>query len=185
MAIKARTELAWAAGFFDGEGSTLTRGRGPLKGGHWCEMWLTVSQSNNPETLYRFQKAVGGIGKVGGPWKYRENMLPLYRFDVRGIGVVAVIDILWPYLSSPKRLQAKKAFENYEAYLKIRGQRAPGRAKLSVKQVNDLRSQYYAIKADRLKLGHQRMPRGWIDEQASILGVRYHTVKHILCGHGY
>jgi hypothetical protein len=168
------TELAWAAGFFDGEGSVCTRKRGG-----WRELWLQVPQSGDTETLYRFQRAVG-IGKVCGPWQYRPNMLPSYRFDVRGKMVEPVIKALWPYLSGPKRAQAEKAIDEYRAYLKIRNQRGPGRATLSTQQVERLRARHLEV-----RVGRQRVPRGWIEQEAIKLGVKYHTVAHILGGHGY
>lgn len=50
-------ELVWAAGFFDGEGTTSY-----LKKGTWMGPRLSVAQ-NNPKTLERFQQAVG-CGKI-------------------------------------------------------------------------------------------------------------------------
>src|SRR6266540_4363990 len=59
----SRTELAWAGGFFDGEGSTFvaTRGHYPVIG---------ISQSDDdgiPAVLVRFREAVGGYGHINGP----------------------------------------------------------------------------------------------------------------------
>jgi len=51
-----REELAWAAGFFDGEGSFS-----------WTEaaaFGCTVINQANKEPLERFQRAVAGLGKI-------------------------------------------------------------------------------------------------------------------------
>src|SRR4029077_11454440 len=58
-----RVELAWAGGFFDGEGSTFVRRRDQY-------VAIGISQSDTeglPAVLTRFQRAVGGIGGFSGP----------------------------------------------------------------------------------------------------------------------
>ena len=61
-----KIELAWAAGFFDGEGTTTLHRHKQNKLGY---MRVSVMQFYDPECLYRFQKAVGGLGHVIGPYK--------------------------------------------------------------------------------------------------------------------
>lgn len=88
------TELAWAAGFFDGEGYCGSARRPKL-----------VISQNEPETLYRFQAAVG-IGKVTGPYDYPYKKNPFWRYSTGSIDNTNVaITKLWPYLSRPKRRQ--------------------------------------------------------------------------------
>ena len=53
-----REELAWAAGFFDGEGSTILTTKTDKRLG---QLSLSVAQSADPETLYRFRDAVKGL----------------------------------------------------------------------------------------------------------------------------
>lgn len=93
-----REQLAWAAGFFDGEGSTCSK-----RSTRCGEM--TVPQKD-PECLYRFQKAVGGLGAVDGP--YRAKTFPIYVWRLsKTFDVDCVLTALWPWLSGPKRRQAE------------------------------------------------------------------------------
>ena len=96
-----RTELAWAAGFFDGEGST---------GAHNRALRLIVGQTETT-TLERFQRAVGGLGYIRtrpppprAHWKQEYD----WRCD-RYADSRAVLEALWPFLSRPKRAQALRA----------------------------------------------------------------------------
>ena len=92
------TELAWAAGFFDGEGTTC-RVKGPTRNA----TRVSVSQKGL-ECLLRFQAALGGLGHI------YERKCTISLFS---IGRIEDVDIaltrLWPYLSGPKREQAQRA----------------------------------------------------------------------------
>ncbi len=102
------TELAWAAGFFDGEGSVSTRSRS--RAGRRPEMRITISQVH-PEVLERFRDAVG-LGSVTGPHDYPSrtpNRQVQWRYCTYGTPQTrSVIELLWPYLSSVKRVQAER-----------------------------------------------------------------------------
>ena len=103
-----RYELAWAAGFFDGEGCTGLYVSS--KGG--CNFpKITISQVNRVH-LERFQRAVGGIGKIYGPYtrKGHPNKRPSYQFQTSKFETCqAIIAMLWPWLGVEKREQARKA----------------------------------------------------------------------------
>src|SRR5437773_3792330 len=63
-----RAELAWAAGFFDGEGSTIARTLTSRPGYH--QLNVTVPQSGRdgiPAVLLRFQRVMLGMGHISGP----------------------------------------------------------------------------------------------------------------------
>lgn len=96
------TERAWAAGFFDGEGSV-----GRHKNGKKFRVQVQVAQSD-PEVLYRFL-AVVQIGKVRGPYgPYRTQSKPYYQYEAHNKEQARqVFTRLEPYLSSIKR----KAFQ--------------------------------------------------------------------------
>lgn len=98
----SRESLAWAAGFFDGEGSTLLSKRHQLT--------ISVAQSGDEGRLIleRFNQSVGGIGKVKGPYTTKgPTHKPVYVFGVYGFEKVqAIIAMLWPWLTEPKRRQA-------------------------------------------------------------------------------
>jgi len=98
-------ELAWAAGFFDGEGCIRnnTSSSGTRKYKH---LQIQITQ-NNREPLDRFQKAIGGYGKI---YQHRAGyfMYSLARLEQ----VDEILEKLWPYLCSPKRDQANRAIES-------------------------------------------------------------------------
>jgi hypothetical protein len=142
-------ELAWAAGFFDGEGSIFYRGRKRR------ELTLTVAQADR-RPLDRFVKTVQ-IGSVRGPYKPRyKNGKPYYVYSIAShLRVQAVIAMLWKWLSEPKREQASGALLSALPYLRtqfIRGSK--GRSVLSMEQANALRDEY-----ELMKVGRVRAPR--------------------------
>jgi hypothetical protein len=63
--IVSSEEVAWAAGFFDGEGTTGTYRDGSTTTKR-CRIQISASQ-NDREVLDRFAMIVG-VGKVGGPY---------------------------------------------------------------------------------------------------------------------
>jgi hypothetical protein len=100
-----KTELAWAAGFFDGEGSTGTHNRA-------LRLYLAQSETT---TLERFQRAVGGLGYIRARrpppqahWQQEYDWCCSRYAECR-----AVLDALWPFLSWPKRAQALRAIALY------------------------------------------------------------------------
>lgn len=100
------TELAWAAGLFDAEGSAstylppqrLTRRR-----------QMQVSQGGvrgtPPAVLVRFMDALGGVGNITGP--YRDYLF--YWKTTRNDVIDEISASIWPFLSEPKRIQLAKA----------------------------------------------------------------------------
>lgn len=108
-------ELAWAAGFFDGDGWAALVRNGP---GHKRRPIAQINQASLtgvPEVLIRFRDAVG-VGRVAGP-KIEEGRQPLYwwvassRADVTRVGT-----LIGPWLSTEKRGQFRAAVG-----LKLRG----------------------------------------------------------------
>jgi hypothetical protein len=105
------TELAWAAGFFDGEGSTIARSYAsrPL----YRQLNVTVPQSGHdgvPLVLVRFQKVMSGMGRISGP---EADSLYMLRYGARE-EVRLVLALMWPYLGEVKRTQATRAIELVE-----------------------------------------------------------------------
>src|SRR5258708_31034703 len=97
-------ELAWAAGFFDGEGHVSASRQA---GKRSCNMCIQIAQTD-PEVLHRFRAAVGGLGNVRGPhnygwrdvWTFKSN-----RFE----HAQAIVAMLWRVLSAPQRGDAAPA----------------------------------------------------------------------------
>lgn len=100
-------ELAWAAGFFDGEGCTSV-----------SKVWgaqrtpvprISIAQTD-PRPLERFHRAVGGLGNIRtfAPADARHSRQ--WVLHASGWRVTqAIIALLWSSLSEPKREQARKA----------------------------------------------------------------------------
>lgn len=104
-------ELAWAAGFFDGEGNIRAKFT-KVAGRTYCYPGLSANQID-PQVLERFRCAVGGLGKVTGPWdraRYAPNRQSQWCYEVWSFErVQAVVAMLWKWLSPVKREQAKRA----------------------------------------------------------------------------
>jgi hypothetical protein len=103
-------ELAWAAGFFDGEGHSYWRwsiqsAPQNRKGWYRCfKSQVGISQAHDPQCVERFQAALGGLGKIR---PYTNKHGRIYMWTVQAIDEVeSVLLTLWPYLSHPKREQA-------------------------------------------------------------------------------
>ena len=102
-------ELAWAAGFYDGEGGVhmnraIHKSRHNKAGTHqYIYPNMGVTQKD-PRPLYRFIEAVG-LGKVQrkhSNWECHEIKYTSWK------DVATVLDLLWIYLSEPKKEQAEK-----------------------------------------------------------------------------
>lgn len=102
-----REELAWAAGFFDGEGCfTITKDKNGVPAYARC----SINQIH-PEVLLRFQAAVE-LGKVSGPYFKGNKRQPLYHFQCTDYyGTKAIYELLHPFLGSIKREQGRMVFE--------------------------------------------------------------------------
>lgn len=98
-------DLAWAAGFYDGEGHTRARNR---SGRH--HVVISISQKDR-RVLDKFVQVVG-YGKVFGP--YIKNGGVCYQYMVqRSEDACVVLDALWPHLGDMKREQAILAVAAY------------------------------------------------------------------------
>ena len=99
------TELAWAAGVYDGEGSASTylpkERRSRVR-------QMAVYQNGDampPPLLFRFRAAVGEVGLIHGPARGS-----LYQWHSKRHEVVdAVSAQLWPWIGEVKRAQLCKA----------------------------------------------------------------------------
>lgn len=101
-------ELAWAAGFFDGEGSTVARTDAARP--DYRQLQVTVPQAGadgRPEVLLRFRRAVLGMGRFDSP-----NPEGVHRWRSRGFeDGQATVALLWRFLSPVKRAQAAVALK--------------------------------------------------------------------------
>jgi len=101
-------ELAWAAGFFDGDGWAAYV---PQAGRRTRQPRAQINQASPdgmPEVLERFRAAVR-VGTNGGP-KLLPGRLPMYRWTASSKSDVdELFSALWPYLSAVKRRQLAAA----------------------------------------------------------------------------
>ncbi len=101
-------ELAWAAGFFDGEGCvTLSRSRA----GDPQRLQMSVAQVDE-RPLRRFGEAIGGYGRFALRKKMPRNgiRLPMVLSIHRQDDIRRVLEVLWPHLSEPKREQVARCY---------------------------------------------------------------------------
>lgn len=99
-------ELAWAAGFFDGEGSTIARTYAPRR--HHFQLNVTVPQAGDrevPTALLRFQRAMLGMGHIT---RRTADGVYVLRFSAREEASL-VLELLWPSLGQIKRAQATRS----------------------------------------------------------------------------
>jgi hypothetical protein len=107
-----KTELAWSAGFFDGEGSisVVTR-KASRRHYHRLDTFsirLRLCQVRR-EPLDRFVAATGSTQRVRGPYNDRRpNAQPQFEWTADGPAAERILGLLWPYLSPPKREQAER-----------------------------------------------------------------------------
>lgn len=106
---KKTLELAWAAGFYDGEGSSKRlysnyKTKSGIKQSPGVYVVMTVSQSEL-NILKRFKKAVNNIGTINGPYQYERQRRPYWVWSVSCLGARNVFKLLKPYLGFTKRKQ--------------------------------------------------------------------------------
>jgi hypothetical protein len=98
--VVSDTDIAWAAGLFDGEGSTSVL---KAQRDKYSYIRMSIAQKH-PEVLEKFLSIVG-VGKI-----YKANTRNIYSWDCyKQIDVPSVLNMLWPYLSIIKKEQAIKA----------------------------------------------------------------------------
>lgn len=116
-----REALAWAGGFFSGEGYTglnkfNTKDKKGRDRSHYKRYpSMNISQTGNGEELHRFNKAVGNMGTVRGPYgPYSTTRKSYYQLTITSFGKVqATIAMLWPFLSIVKQAQANNVLKKF------------------------------------------------------------------------
>lgn len=130
--VEDRVELlAWAAGLFDGEGSTYLARHQSHAGYFLLEAAITQSSREGvPEVLERFRAALG-VGKIFGPYPAGEGQAPVYRWKShRRHDIEQMISALGAHLGEVKRSQAIAARRVIESQAQLlRGNPAWGNRK--------------------------------------------------------
>lgn len=104
-------ELAWAAGFFDGEGTTCCIQRKGRKDGYRISMSIPQVHIG---PLERFHKVVAG-GRICLRNARSERAQACYVWQAQSYDECKKVrDLLEPYWTDIKKEQASKAFEVFE-----------------------------------------------------------------------
>jgi len=109
------SELAWAAGFFAGEGSVLLShdaSHAPR-----LEVPQAAVDGGPSSALVRFHSAVGGLGRITGPRTLHNewSRLPQYRWQAASFEQVqAVIALLWRWMDDGRRSRAAMGLSAYD-----------------------------------------------------------------------
>jgi hypothetical protein len=110
-----RYELAWAAGFFDGEGWADLEVQDGRRTGQPMARVNQADPNGVPEVLVRFKEALGGLGTIGGP-KREEGRIDLYRWHVSSRPNVELLHhLVMPWLGELKLLAFATALERASA----------------------------------------------------------------------
>lgn len=115
------TELAWAAGLFDGEGC-FTESRGVSKPGRVYYQHRAKLNMVDEHVVRRFHEAVGGLGTVIYVPPREKHHRPQYQWSVSRFELFqAVVALLWVFLSDPKKHAAVRLLHNaaYRGYTSI------------------------------------------------------------------
>jgi hypothetical protein len=106
-------ELAWAAGFYDGEGSTGVGWQRPgPRGGRRLRVLTMELPQVDERPLRRFAAAVGcGSISLRAARAQRPTHQPIWRWRANRGAAERALCALWPYLSAPKREQALDAVD--------------------------------------------------------------------------
>jgi hypothetical protein len=98
----------WAAGLYDGEGSTYLLQHRSHENYKIAEARVTqASASGVPEVLARFAQIVG-LGRIYGPYDSDDGNLPVYRWSACVFAEIdQMLERLWPWLGDVKRMQAR------------------------------------------------------------------------------
>lgn len=98
--VPNREELAWAAGFFDGEGCALAIN------GKYLRLTVTQTGYYAPALLMRFKKAVGEIGAIYGPIQVPKKHAAKWNYQVDTFEKAqVVVAAIWTWLGPRKRDQ--------------------------------------------------------------------------------
>jgi hypothetical protein len=118
--MSAATELAWAAGFFDGEGSTTTGKHVNARGITKFYIRMTMEQAGDnpdpPQVLTRFRAAVKG-GTIHGPYQSSRTAFvrrPMWGWRASGSEVYRILNLLLPYMGEVKIQQANRAIDKVD-----------------------------------------------------------------------
>lgn len=119
------TDLAWAAGFFDGEGCTMAKHgtRKSVQAGRFVYSTILIEVAQKERFLLDKLCSILKTGKVYGPYNNGAGHYHYKYIVSKYERVNSVIELLWPYLGPYKRTQARKALDAWKSRPRLK----PGR----------------------------------------------------------
>jgi hypothetical protein len=112
--MSSQTERAWAAGFFDGEGSVSVCNTVGRRGTLRARYIKAECNQIHPEVLERFLEAVG-VGTVRGP--YGVDRKARWHYVAQGLERTELMyEVIWPWLGSVKKEQATRKIAEYREW---------------------------------------------------------------------
>lgn len=113
-------ELAWAAGFFDGEGNVYCQTHKGNRGNRQLKVRVTQTGVHATTLLERFKRAVLSLGNIHGPYPTfstaKKRCNDHWDWEAGSFeGGQAVIAALWKFLGPAKRAQATAALQKYHS----------------------------------------------------------------------
>ena len=123
-------ELAWAGGFFDGEGSTYLEKHRTHPGYFYPVLYVPQSAVGIAAELLRLRSAMGGIGNISGVRQNGPDRKPYRRWRVVTTEKVqSALHLLWPFIGGVKRTQAQHVMRTIHGQVDLpRGNPAFGAA---------------------------------------------------------
>ena len=104
-------DLAWAAGFMDGEGSFYTRT--PRSRGRTSRQLIVSAAQTDPRPLEKLKSMFGG--SISGPYRRKNSTKDIWQWQVGSFMFCqAIIAALWPFMKV-KREQASNALKLYHS----------------------------------------------------------------------
>ena len=108
--MASELDLAWCAGFFDGEGTTSV-----LKAQRDKYCYLRVSVSQKDRTLLDKFQSIVGVGTV-----YKAKTREIHSLDIyKQEDVRKCLDLLWPFISEIKKKQAQNAIDTIATFSRV------------------------------------------------------------------
>jgi hypothetical protein len=106
-------ELAWAGGFFDGEGSTYLEKHRTHPGHFVPRLYVPqCAEIGVAVELRRLKSALGRLGSISGVRPGKGNRKPYRRWRVSApVDVQLGLHLLWPFIGAVKRTQARAVLQ--------------------------------------------------------------------------
>lgn len=117
------TDVAWAAGFFDGEGTIIIREAKKSNGKPVYSIHIGITQRER-EPLDKFSKIFEG-GKIGLKPNSQNKVGKQFYYNWRlfGLNACRALEKMLPYLSTDKREQAELVVNKFAPLLGHQGMR--------------------------------------------------------------